>query len=297
MEAYKELIRGGYDLHVHSAPDVLPRRMDDLEMAQRIIDSGMAGYAIKSHYFCTSERAQLVNKLYPGCHAVGTITLNQSVGGINPAAVEMAGRSGAKLVWFPTCDAAHEMAHVFDGNPNKKLPYWAQIIIEMKEDGIQMPTISLLRDGKLGEESHQVLDIMAKYNMILATSHISHEETFALVKAAREHKVERIIITHADFPTTFYTVEQQRELVKMGAYIEHCYTTWATGKVDFEVTKEQIAAVGADHVILGTDLGQKTALYPDEGMLEFAKRLHLEAGLSVDQVRKMTVDNPTALVR
>lgn len=33
----KELIRGGYDLHVHSAPDVLHRKMDDIEMAKRII--------------------------------------------------------------------------------------------------------------------------------------------------------------------------------------------------------------------------------------------------------------------
>ena len=75
---YKELIKGAYDLHVHSAPDVLPRKMDDIEMAQRIKESGMAGYAIKSHYFCTSERAELINKLYPDCDAVGTITLNSS---------------------------------------------------------------------------------------------------------------------------------------------------------------------------------------------------------------------------
>ena len=62
---YKELIRGAYDLHVHSAPDVLPRKMDDIDMAERIKESGMAGYAIKSHFFCTSERAQLMHKLYP----------------------------------------------------------------------------------------------------------------------------------------------------------------------------------------------------------------------------------------
>ncbi|MEG0542503.1 MAG: DUF6282 family protein, partial [Angelakisella sp.] len=213
MNQYKELIRGGYDLHVHSAPDVLPRKMDDLEMAQRIIDSGMAGYVIKSHYFCTSERAQLINKLYPGCNAIGSITLNSSVGGINPTAVEMAGRSGAKLVWFPTCDSEHELAHVFDGNPNKKLPYWAQIILEMKKDGISAPTINLLENGKLIAPVYDVLDILAKYNMVLATSHVSHEETFALVKEASARGVERIIVTHADFPTTFYTIEEQRELV------------------------------------------------------------------------------------
>jgi hypothetical protein len=83
------LIKGAFDLHVHSAPDVLPRLMNDIEMAQRIIKNGMAGYAIKSHYFCTSERAELINELYPGCKAVGTISLNSAVGGINPTAVEI----------------------------------------------------------------------------------------------------------------------------------------------------------------------------------------------------------------
>ena len=86
------LLHDACDLHVHSAPDVLPRKMDDIEMAQRIVASGMKGYAIKSHYFCTSERAGLIRKMFPGCYAIGTITLNSAVGGINPMAVEMAGR-------------------------------------------------------------------------------------------------------------------------------------------------------------------------------------------------------------
>lgn len=297
MENNKYLIEGAYDLHVHSAPDVLPRRMDDLEMAKRIEACGMAGYVIKSHYFVTSERAELVNKVVPGCRAVGAITLNSSMGGINPTAVEMAGRSGAKMVWFPTCDSTHERSHVFDGDPNKKLPYWAKIVIQMKEEGIKTPTIDLLDDnGKLKQEVYDVLDIIAKQNMILATGHISHPEAFALVKEARARKVERIIITHVDFPTTFYTIEDQQELAKYGAVMEHCYTTFATGKVSFETTLEQIRAMGPERVVISTDLGQKTALYPDEGLLEFASRLQ-EAGFSEDEVRKMTVDNPSNLLK
>ncbi|HYE11063.1 MAG TPA: DUF6282 family protein [Patescibacteria group bacterium] len=293
----KDLIRGAYDLHVHSAPDILPRKMDDLEMAQRIIDSGMAGYAIKSHYFCTAERAALVNKLYPECNAIGAITLNSSTGGINPIAVEMAARAGTKIVWFPTCDSEYELSHVFNGDPNKKLPYWAQIIIDLKEEGVKTPTIKLLDDnGKLKDEVYDVIDVIAKKNIVLATSHSSHEETFALVKAAHERKVDKIVITHVDFPTTFYTIDEQKDLAKYGAYMEHCYTTFATGKVNFETTLEQIRALGADRVILGTDLGQKNSIYPDEGLLEFATRLY-ENGFTEKEVRKMTVDNNAALVR
>ena len=224
------LLKDAYDLHVHSAPDLLPRKMDDIEMAQRIIASGMKGYAIKSHYFCTSERAQTIRKLYPRCNAIGTLTLNSSVGGINPMAVEMAGRSGARMVWFPTVDSDHEQEHL-GHSPSEKLPYWAKIQQQMKAEGILSPTIRILQNDRLKEEVFSVLDILARFHMILATSHISKAETFALTKAAKERKVERIIVTHVDFPSTFYSIEEQRELLKYGAFVEHCYTTPATGKV------------------------------------------------------------------
>lgn len=293
----KELIRGAYDLHVHSAPDVLPRKVDDLEMAQRIIASGMAGYAMKSHYFCTAERATLSKKLYPGCDSIGTITLNGSVGGINPMAVEMAARAGARLLWMPTCDGAYEQAHTFTGDPNKKLPFWANIVMAMKEEGISAPPISIVdRDGQLTEETHKVLDVIAKYGMILTTGHLSHEETFALVKsAAEEHNVKNIIITHVDFPTTYYTIEQQKQLADYGAYMEHCYTTYATKKVDYTVTLDMIRAMGPDHVVLATDLGQPTNIFPDEGMLSFATSLYND-GFTAEQVRQMTVYNARKLL-
>ncbi len=292
----KDLLKGAYDLHVHSAPDVLPRKMDDLEMAQRIIDAGMAGYAIKSHYFCTAERATLVNKLYPGCHAVGTITLNNSVGGINPTAVEMAARAGAKLVWFPTCDSKHEQHHVFSGDPNKKMPYWAQIVIKLKEEGISTPPIEILKDGKLTQETYDVLDVIAKNEMILSTGHMSGQEVFALVKAAHERGVKRIIITHVDFPTTFFNIEEQKELLKCGAYMEHCFTTYNTGKVDFQVTLEQIRQIGSSHVVLATDLGQATNVYPDEGLLDFATKLY-ENGFSENELVEMLVTNNKNLLQ
>jgi hypothetical protein len=288
------LLKDAYDLHVHSAPDVLPRKMDDVEMAQRVIVAGMKGYAIKSHYFCTSERAQIIRKIFPSCNAIGTITLNSSVGGINPMAVEMAGRSGAKLVWFPTVDSEHELEHLAN-SPSEKLPYWAQIKEQMKAEGIISPTICILKNGKLMDEVFGVLDIIAKYNMILATSHVSKPEAFALVKAAKERKVERIIITHVDFPSTFYSIDEQKEFLKSGAFMEHCYTTPATGKVAWDTAIEQIRAIGPDRVVIGTDLGQSAGVFPDEGLALYAEKL-LAQGFSESDVRAMIVKNPGSLV-
>lgn len=291
---YEELIQGAYDLHVHSAPDVMPRKMDDLEMAERILKSGMKGFAMKSHYFCTADRANLVNKLYPGVNAVGTITFNNAVGGLNPVAMEMAARAGAKLVWMPTCDANNEQGFL-KSNQYSKLPYWAKLQMELIEQGIATTSINLLEDGKLKKEVYDILDTIAKFNIILTTGHIGKAETFALVKEAVKRNVKKIIVTHPDFPSTYYTKEEQKELANLGAYMEHCFTTPYTGKETWENVFEQIRYVGPEHCTLATDLGQPVNPYPEEGLLMFATKL-VENGFTKEEVRQMTVVNPTQLV-
>jgi hypothetical protein len=165
----------------------------------------------------------------------------------------------------------------------------------MKVEGIVSPTICILKNDKLKDEVFNVLDIIARFDMILATSHISKAETFALVKAAKDRKVGRIIITHVDFPSTFYSIEEQKELVKHGAFVEHCYTTPATGKVAWDVAIEQIRVIGPERVVLTTDLGQATGVFPDEGLALYAERL-LGNGFSEIDVRRMMAGNPASLI-
>lgn len=289
------IITGAYDLHVHPAPDLLPRKFDDFDLAQRIVDSGMAGFAIKSHYFCTADRAALVNKNFPGCHAVGTLWLNNSVGGINPYAVEMAGRAGNKIVGFPTVDTENGITKTFTLPPEKR-PFWARVIADMKEEGIELKPVVVSKDGKLLSEVYDVLDAIARHDMILATGHLPPEECILLAKAARERKVERIICTHVSAAGAGYAVEYQKELLKYGAYMEHTTQSWSSGKVPFEKMASQIKEVGIDRCVFGTDLGQPKNKFPDEGLLDFCTELMEKAGFSETDVRKAIVDNPKALL-
>jgi len=73
------LLVGAIDTHIHSAPDVLPRKFNDLELAQRFKARRMAGFVLKSHYICTADRATLVNAIVPEVQAFGAIALNNSV--------------------------------------------------------------------------------------------------------------------------------------------------------------------------------------------------------------------------
>src|SRR6202051_1263173 len=179
-------IQGAYDLQVHVAPDVIERRIDDVGLAQEFLARGLKGFVLKSHYFPTAERAKVVSRAVPGISAFGAITLNHSVGGLNPVAVELSGRSGCKLVWMPTVDAANETAGRLDG-PNVKLPFWAKIQRELAATGIAPPPITVLdSNGKISESTRRCIELIARHNMILATGHLGRAEIYALVKAARE---------------------------------------------------------------------------------------------------------------
>jgi hypothetical protein len=288
-------IEGAYDLQVHVAPDVIERRTDDLDLAQDFLAHGLRGFVLKSHYIPTAERAAVVTKAVPGIAAYGAITLNHSVGGLNPVAIEIAGRSGNKIVWMPTVDAANETAGRLDGG-SEKLPFWAKIQREIAAAGITRPPMTVLDEhGNVSKETRQCLELIAKYNMILATGHLGRHEIFPLVRTSRDLGVKRIVITHAEFPSQNLTAAEQCELAALGAVIEHCFTTYHTNKATWDEVFANIRATGVESTMISTDLGQKTNPPVAEGFAMFSQRL-LDAGFTSSEVNLMAATIPQSLI-
>jgi hypothetical protein len=289
------LLVGAIDTHIHSAPDVLPRKFNDLELAQRFKARRMAGFVLKSHYICTADRATLVNQIVPEIQAFGAIALNNSVGGLNPLALDIAGRLGTRVVFLPSVDNANELENVSGQRDESKLPYWMSIAREMRALGIAGSWLNVTEDGKVTPATRQCLEIIAKHDMVLATSHIRPSEVLPVVNAAREVGVQRIVITHPEFPTTLLSIPHQQELARLGVYFERCFTTPNTGKIAWEQVYANIRQVGPATTILATDLGQSNAPYPDEGLGMFASRL-LDNGFSEAEVQIMLRDNASQLL-
>jgi hypothetical protein len=292
--AWKAL-EGAYDLQVHVGPDVIARRIDDIDCAREFLAHGMKGFVLKSHYIQTGERAQVVTKAVPGSRVFGAVTLNHSVGGLNPVAVEIAGRSGCKIVWMPTVDAQNETAGRLDGG-SAKLPFWAKIQRELAAEGISPPPLSVIDEaGTVIEAARRCLERIAKHDMILATGHLGRREIFALVRTAKEMGLKKVVVTHAEFPSQSLTGDEQKALADAGAVIEHCFTTTYTAKAPWALAFDNIRKTGVSRTLVSTDLGQSINPPVAEGFAMFAQRL-LDAGFSVDDVRIMAVTNPTRLV-
>jgi hypothetical protein len=291
----ESLLEGAFDTHIHSAPDVLPRKFNDIELAHRFKARHMAGFVLKSHYICTADRATLVNEIVPGVQAFGAIALNNSVGGLNPLALDIAGRLGTRVCWLPSVDNANELEAIAGQRDESKLPYWMSIAREMRALGIAGSFLGVTEDGRVTDATRQCMEIIAKHDMVLATSHIRPSEVLPVVKVAQEVGIQRIVITHPEFPTTLLSIPEQQELAHYGVYFERCFTTPNTGKISWEQVYANIREVGPASTILATDLGQTTAPYPDDGLGIFIDRL-LDNGFSEDEVRTMVRDNPAQVL-
>jgi Family of unknown function (DUF6282) len=286
----RELLQGAFDTHVHIGPDVVERRIDDLGLAHRFIELGMAGFVMKSHYTATAERASVVRAAVPGIEALGAIVLNRAVGGMNPLALEIAAREGARIVWMPTVDAANE-AHEREAPAGAKVPVWVRLQRELLERGIAIEPVPVVDgEGRLLEETRAVLAAVARNGMVLATGHLGRDEIFTIVAGAREEGVREIVITHPEFPSQSLSLEDQRELAASGALLERCFTTPHTGKVSWEQWLGAIRELGAEHSVLSTDLGQVINPPVEDGLALMVDRL-LDADFDEGEVHTMAVLN------
>lgn len=289
-ERARELLRGAYDTHMHISPDVVERITDDISLAQKFKELGMAGFVLKSHYTSTAERAAVVRAAVPGVDVLGAISLNRAVGGINPLAVEIAAREGARTVWLPTVDSVNE-SHEREAPAGAKVPVWVKLQLELREQGIEIPPVPVVDEhGSLVPELYEVLGMIARHTMCLATGHLGRDEIFAVVDAAVDAGVETIVITHPEFPSQDLSVEDQNALADKGALLERCFTTPHTGKVTWERWSENIRAAGPERSVLSTDLGQVFNPPVEDGMALMVDRL-LDAGFNEEEIYVMAVVN------
>ena len=281
--------QGTIDFHVHSEPDVFGRSMDDIDVAVLAKRKGMRGLVLKNHVTMTADRAVLVMKAVPGIEVFGGIVLNHAVGGINPAAVEwmhrMSGGRG-KVVWLPT----------FDSDMHIKT------LVDPKGSGI-----TVAPNGVVTPPVEEVLKIIARENLVLATGHIHAEEVVAVVRRARELGVKNILVTHALTNIPGLSLEQAKQVVQMGAYLEYCYLQSMTGpdaqhawmrhwtKVSLKDVARVVREIGAKSMVLSTDLGQHANMTHPDGMEDMITGL-LKEGVSQADIDLMTKRNPARLL-
>ena len=292
----RQIVRGAYDLHVHVAPDVMRRRISDLQLARRCWDVGLAGFVLKSHYVSTAERAAVVNEALGGeVRVLGALTLNAAVGGMNPLAVEIAAREGARILWMPTLDALNHRATRGDLPEGATPPMWLALQRDLDTQGITVAAVPVLDEaGRPLPATLEVLRLAARHQLVVATGHLSAFETRAVADGAFSAGVHHVIATHPDFPQQDLGRDDQLALARQGAFLERCFTTPFTGKYERARMAENIQATGTERTIVTTDLGQPDNPPVEDGLALMADALHT-AGFTDEEITTMIVSNSRLL--
>ena len=291
----RALMEGACDLHVHLEPCMFTRQTSELEFAIFARTAGYRAAVSKCHHTLNADRVQAIREQVRGFELYGGIVLNHFVGGLNPYAVEASITSGGKITWMPTMHAANHVSTF--GTPayarlNRKSDLDASQL-----SGARAPISILDEDGRLKSEVHDILELIATSGTALATGHLSYEEMTVLIRAARDRRVEKLIVTHAEMEVSNLAVEQQVELAGMGAYIEHVILPILPlyRRLDPDAYLAAIRAVGPERTILSTDTGQPYNPHPIEAMRVFARTL-LYKGLERADIDLMLKRNPAELI-
>jgi hypothetical protein len=278
-EISAQTITGVVDIHAHADPDSVPRSIDHLSLVNLAKQRGYRAIVLKNHYESTASIAWLARQQTPGIEVFGGIALNRSVGGVNAAAVDRMARvkgGYGRVVWMPTFDAENQVKYSKESRP----------------------FVSVSKDGALLPEVLEVLAVIAKYKLTLATGHSSPAEDLLLVREAKRRGVDSIVITHGTLAPVLMNVEQMKQAVALGAYIEFVSNAIIGNTKVFQFSDYVTAmkAIGVDRAILSSDLGQAgNPLHPDG--LEQAFQGLRGAGLTSQEIDRIAKTNPARLLR
>ncbi|HEY8368111.1 MAG TPA: DUF6282 family protein [Thermodesulfobacteriota bacterium] len=286
--ARESLIRGAIDFHVHSSPDVFDRCVDDLTLATIAVQKEMGGLVLKNHVAETASRAYLLRRQFPGLQVFGGIALNAAVGGLNPQAVQWMARiqgQYGRVVWLPSMDADHHVR--FFKEPREG--------IRVVEHGKPVPAVL------------EIMRICADLDLVLETGHASADEVMVLAEAASRIGFRKLLVTHALFAVVDMSIDQMREAAKLGATFElaslgtfmgpGAHIAWMSHwkRVTPEDNAKAIKAVGAEHFVLATDLGQVGNPSHPDGYQFFVQQL-LAAGVTREEIDLMARVTPGRLL-
>lgn len=291
-ETARELLQGAIDFHLHTMPDIIPRSQHVLELAESAREMGMGGFVLKGHFGSTVDRAQIVQRIYPDLKIFGGLVLNwPACGGLNVEAARAAIGLGGKVIWLPTMSAqnhitwhgSHEIAHM-GGAANA---YPKKVVKVLDEDG-----------KTVLPELIEIMRLVADADIVLATGHVSAEETKIIFAEAKRVGVKKFLVTHPEIAEIHMSVEDQLELAAAGAMFERCIcsiTISPPAGATSKLIADQIRMVGVRSSIMSTDYGQTVAPLPVPGMLSYIEQM-LEYGIQPAEIKTMVQSNPARLL-
>ena len=231
----QEIMKGSVDLHVKGSPGISEERMDILEIARSAYESEIESFVYRSDSHPTAATSSIMQQMYPELNIIGSIVLNETVGGINPSAVEASIQHDAKVVWIPP---------------------------------------SAAKEGILSENLLKTLEVIASHEMTLISELTSPSETITLFSEAKKRGVSRMVAGNVVGSLSVQDqLEISSHDAYVEYPFLSCMPT--VGKISAMEMIRAIEAVGVEKCIVTTGFGQWFNPLPAEGLrMAIATLLH-----------------------
>jgi hypothetical protein len=248
-------LNGFLDTHIHTAPDIKPRILNDINAAKEAKNEGMSAIVIKSHVEPTAGRAKIAGEI-SNFNVIGGVCLNLSVGGLNPEAVRVTAAIGGKIIWFPTISAP---------------------------------------DIKNYEKVEEILNIIADEDLVLGTGHLKPEKIFSLIDHAKSANISKIIVNHPLTGVVGASIDEQKEMSRHAYLEHCFVACMEKhDNLDPKVIADAIKEIGPKRCIMATDFGQAHNPKPIEGMKMFIDYM-VKYGVKKKHINEMCIQNPSKL--
>ncbi|MEK5082505.1 DUF6282 family protein [Bacillus sp. FSL H8-0515] len=280
------------DLHVHAWPDTYNRRYTIFNLGEELKANNGAA-VMKSHLMATTPLAHMAREM--GLPLFGSITLNQYNGGINRSVVEAAIAANgpddsSMIIWFPTLT-------IPSNKPKTKQTTSHPVLAE---NAVKYERVS--ENGKLRQETREVIQLASAFNIPLATGHSSKEEVYMLIEETEKQNC-KLMITHPFYQCTNFTIAEIIDMLSSSnnVYVEFAVLMSKIGYDRHEDLVEVLKTWGTDRICVSTDFGQLKNGTVTEAYTEYLTEVKKAAEANGFDFNKKSADeicylNPTAFL-
>jgi hypothetical protein len=289
--AVARVLQGAVDMHCHSSPSPMPRRITHVEAARSAAQLGFRAMVVKCHYHNTVFDLLAMEDQLAGLpiEVFGGVVLNSQVGGLNPHAADLAFKMGGRIVWFPTISSTAHLCHAAQDEALRS-HFVPRGVMESEEVDV------FGEDGDLVPEVEQILRIAKEADGIVSTGHLAPDRVTAVLEKAHSMGMRKLVVSHPNFIIEADKHTDAQRFVELGAVMEHCLGLFKDERYcPFQELVDWINAIGPEHTSLASDLGQVGSPLPMEAYLTICEQL-LDSGISEADLRTMVVENPSRLL-
>jgi hypothetical protein len=286
VDEAREIVDGAVDLYVHGSPDLLPRRLDDLALAAELRRDGIRAAVHRNHFSLTAERSRLVSDA-TGFDLRGAVLLNGTVGGLDPRVVEKELRMGACWVAMPTLSGRRYQSRISDYARSAATMAGPVDVVDGR--GVVFPAV------------HEILQLVRASDAVLNLGYIGFAECMAVLQAAREHRVQRIVASNPTSILGLSTAEIDEIMAFPEVTVELCASSiYPLNGRPSTVKPSDLAAIirrfGAERCAFSSDSGHAGAPTTLE-LLTFGCLALSGEGITTAELRALVCDTPARLLK